>query len=79
MYFKKSNKGLYYFDARKEEACFTQTVEENKKMFSQRQVEGAERARCFLSMVGRPSMKDLVNMIKLNLLPNLPVTLEEVK
>eukprot|EP00957_Ditylum_brightwellii_P020957 1579772-Ditylum_brightwellii.AAC.1 len=30
-------------------------------------------------MVARPSMKDLTNMIKFNLIPNLPVTLEEVK
>eukprot|EP00957_Ditylum_brightwellii_P110624 8437440-Ditylum_brightwellii.AAC.1 len=79
MGFKKSNKGLFYFDVRKEEVCFTYTVEENKKVFFQRQVKGAERARRFLLMVGRPSMKDLANMIKLNLLPNLPVTLEEVK
>eukprot|EP00957_Ditylum_brightwellii_P069624 5288405-Ditylum_brightwellii.AAC.1 len=79
IHFKKSNKGLYYFDVKKEEVCSTQTVKENKKMFSQRQIKGTERVRHFLSMARRPSMKDLANMNKLNLLPNLPVTLEEVK
>eukprot|EP00957_Ditylum_brightwellii_P208755 15358783-Ditylum_brightwellii.AAC.1 len=79
MRFKKSNRGIYYFDTRKVEACFVQTVEKNKKMFSPRQVEGAKRARHFLSVVGRPSMKDLANMIKLNLMPNSLVALEAVK
>eukprot|EP00957_Ditylum_brightwellii_P173125 13180004-Ditylum_brightwellii.AAC.1 len=79
MRFKRSNGGLYYFNTKNKEACFMQTVKENKKMFTPRQVEGAKRVRYFLSMVGRPSMKDLTNMIKMNLVPKSPVTLKEVK
>eukprot|EP00957_Ditylum_brightwellii_P174768 13307170-Ditylum_brightwellii.AAC.1 len=79
MKFRKSNKGLYYFDTKKSEACFVQMVEDNKNKFTARQVKGAERARRFLAMVGRPSMKDLANMIKINLIPNLPVSLEDIR
>eukprot|EP00957_Ditylum_brightwellii_P119737 9135763-Ditylum_brightwellii.AAC.1 len=50
MRFRKSDRGLYYFNARKEGVSFAQTVEENKEMFFPRQVEGAEKAKCFLSM-----------------------------
>ena len=54
-------------------------VEEIKKKFTIRQIERANEARRTYAMVGHPSMKDFENMIRLNLLRNCPVTVEDIK
>ena len=81
-----SDIGLYYYDARstnnsqrdKEAIVMINTVENNMKGFTAREVKGANEARKLYQIVGRPSELNFKNMIKFNLLHNCPVTLEDV-
>eukprot|EP00957_Ditylum_brightwellii_P117237 8941143-Ditylum_brightwellii.AAC.1 len=54
------------------------TVECNRKMLTQRKYEHAAAARNLYTMVGQPSLTDFKNMVKLNLLPNSLVSLQDI-
>ena len=55
-----------------------QTVTENEKGYSKRQLTDAKTARDLYSKVGYPSIKDFANMVKENMIMNCPVTIEDV-
>ena len=79
MIFKEAKNGLFYHAIGHEEFCMVHTVEENKQRFSERQFQRAKLAREVYHMVGAPSIKDYMNMVRFNLLKNCPVTLEDIR
>ncbi len=55
------------------------TVEENNKLYTKRQIAGAEAARKLYQVVGYPSLKDFMHIIQTHGINNCPITLEDVK
>jgi len=56
-----------------------QTVEQNKKQFTQRDIKGAEAARKLQRLLNNPSHDRFVKMIANNQINNCTVTLADVK
>ncbi|HNJ38565.1 MAG TPA: reverse transcriptase domain-containing protein [Nitrosomonas sp.] len=56
-----------------------ETVEANLKKFTKREVEQAEEAVKLFSKLGRPSIKDYIEMIKSNRIKNCPVVVDDVR
>ena len=54
------------------------SVEENKNLFTPRQVEQAKLARKIYHALGTPSVKDFKAIITMNAIKNLPITLKDV-
>ena len=55
------------------------TVKESVEGLSQHRYESTKQTRRDLAMVGYPSYKDFNNMVRAGMIPNRPVTLEEIK
>jgi hypothetical protein len=64
---------------KKVEVAMLTTVTENKKFFTKRQVERAEKARHLYRVIGCPSMRDYKHIVQMNQIKNCPVTLEDIK
>jgi hypothetical protein len=60
------------------EAQFINTLEENKKFYTQRQFEQAKRAQELFHSLGTPSINDMKAIIRMNTIKNNPVTTEDV-
>ena len=88
--FSQSKQGLYYYavgdnikktDTKtkytKIETAFN-TVEENKKNYSKRDVSRATLARKLQRAIGRPSLQKYIDIVERNLLPNCPVTRQDI-
>jgi hypothetical protein len=54
-------------------------VEENKSLYTKRQVEQAEAARKLYQIIGFPSLRDYKHPVQTNRIKNFPVTLEDIK
>ena len=76
--FKMTPEGLYGCCVCQSGLSLVQTVEENKSMFSPRQISKAKNARDLYHMIGRPSYQDFMGIVKNNLLLNNGVTIEDV-
>ena len=70
--------GLHYHDTVNRQVTIVQTVTENEKGYSQRQLTDAKTARDLYAKVGYPLIKDFVNMVKENMIMNCPVTIEDI-
>eukprot|EP00978_Attheya_sp_CCMP212_P042095 scaffold250959_cov49-Attheya_sp.AAC.1 len=55
------------------------TVDDNKSKFSARDYSRAVVARRVQKTIGRPSTRDYLRIVEKNLLPNCPVTREDIK
>ena len=55
------------------------TVKEIREGFNQRQYEGGKQVQRALDMVGYLSDKDFKNTVHAGIIPNCPVTLEDIK
>jgi hypothetical protein len=55
-----------------------ETVDENKKFYTARQVERARRARQLFYSLGNPSINDMKAIIWMNTIKNNPVTMDDV-
>jgi len=84
--FKRSSNGLYYYNppySTKQQTCATNipidSVEENMKMFTNRQVERAKLTRKIYHTLGTPSVHDFKMIVTTNAIKNLPITLEDIK
>jgi hypothetical protein len=84
--FKQSDNGLYYFDPpynKSKQMCATNvpmnSVQENMKLFTNRQVERAKLTRKIYHALGSPSLQDFKTIVTTNLVKNLPITLEDIK
>ena len=88
--FSRTALGLYAFDTAQPSSTSEQvnngqpatvaiqTVAEQKSRYTRRDVRNAERARELQDMLGRPTSRSLIQMIKMNSLPNCPVTVDDV-
>ena len=85
--FKECIDGLYYLDIRsmhktKSEvtnySSFTSTVAENKKLFTKKDVKGADSARSWQHIIGWPSETTYQHIIQNNLVNNCPITLDDL-
>jgi hypothetical protein len=90
MKFNKYKSGLYYFDTAAPKTpnsttfdvntyLFLNTVEQNKQAYTQREIEGADRARELYKKIGRPSKKEFTDILQNNLIQNCPVTPDDAK
>ena len=61
------------------EACFSETVRENKLQYTSRQVRDAKRARALYQVLGRPSIEDFKHIVKFRMIENNPVTLQDIQ
>eukprot|EP00957_Ditylum_brightwellii_P107933 8232926-Ditylum_brightwellii.AAC.1 len=77
MNFGNSKKGLYYSDSSLSNTYFVDTVKKNELPHTNRKLEKTKTLRRLLAMVGQPSSRDMINLIKLSLIPNFPVTIED--
>ena len=55
------------------------TVFDSREEFSQRQYDSTNQAHHELAVVGYPSEKDFKNMVHSGMIPNFPVTLDDIK
>eukprot|EP00957_Ditylum_brightwellii_P116678 8900176-Ditylum_brightwellii.AAC.1 len=55
------------------------TVDGNKDKFSKQQVEASIKVRKLYGMVGFPLDQDFKNMVKVIMIKNRPVTMEDIK
>ena len=79
--FHKLPSGLYVHDVKAPSPAmaFVETVDENKKVFTSRQFLKAKAARELYGMLGVPSTRDYIGAIKNKLIPNVKVTVEDIK
>ena len=66
MEFKMHSSGLHYYKPTHKDFTFVNTVDDNKKAFSKRQLKGAELARTLYATLGYPSIKDFKWVIQSN-------------
>jgi hypothetical protein len=57
---------------------YLQTVAENKKLFTERQIESADKSRQLYRMLGRPGLDRFMDMVRNNFIINCPVTIDDV-
>ena len=87
--FQECSDGLYYLDtstiAPKDNNvpvisyCNLQTVNSNKKYFSRREVQGADRARSLQQLLWWPSESDFKKLVTTNILHNCRVTPDDIR
>jgi hypothetical protein len=78
MEFKMHSSGLHYYEPEKNDFTFVNTVDDNKKAFTKRQLKGAELARTLYATLGYPSVKDFKWVIQSNQIKDCPVTVQDV-
>ena len=88
---KNNGKGMPYLDLREFEAeavrsfapevalSFVQTVQGNMEGFTRREVEEAQKAREAQAMLGHPTDRDFLGMVRGGMISNCPVTTNAVK
>jgi hypothetical protein len=88
--FKESDRGLYYMDTTEKEddspgmtessgsTVMVNTVADNRTSYTNRAYSRATLARSIQKMIGRPSTKTYINIVENNLLPNCPVTRDDI-
>lgn len=80
--FKQSGRGLYYLDTNEPienvSTTLVNTVAENKANYTNRAYGRAVLARNIQKMVGRPTSKEFMQIVEKNLIPNCPVTREDI-
>jgi hypothetical protein len=80
MEFKMHKSGLHYFNPKDADFTFNiNTVSDNQKGFTKRQIKGAEQARTMYATLGYPSIKDFKWVtIQSNQIKDCPVTVQDV-
>ena len=86
MKFEEQESGLYVFKPNSNapiniypHCTLVTTVEENKKMFTKRQVYNADLARELYRKIGRPGVDAFENMLRTNKIHNCPVTVDDAR
>ena len=85
--FREHESGLYVHDTNEANSIsgnvvgysYLQTVAENKKGFTRRQVEQADAARSLHRHLGRPGTERLITAVQQNHVINCPVTADDVR
>jgi Reverse transcriptase (RNA-dependent DNA polymerase) len=81
--FKQSDRGLYYIDTKEDtgrhyDVSMVNTVADNRIKYSQRDYSQAQLARKIQKIIGRPSTKTYLSIVDNNLLPDCPVTRDDI-
>ena len=80
--FTRMGTNLYIFKPPKSAQVATallNTVEENKKFYTQRQFDRAKRARDLYNALGTPSVSDFKAILRMNAIADNPVTTEDIR
>ena len=79
--FKEASRRLYYFDTadRHEDTVLVTTVADNMSKFSAYDVSKAKIARTLQKRIGRPSVKDYIRYVDSNMIPNCPITSQDIR
>lgn len=76
--FKQHASGFHYFDLSDEQFTFVETVSDNKRGFSKRQIKGAETAWSLYAKLGYPSVKDFRWVVWINQIKDYPVMAQDI-
>ena len=76
--FKKSPRGLFFMDAATTGTLLVNTVAENKSKYSNRDYSQAVLARKIQQTIGRPGTKAFMKIVSNKLLPNCPITYDDI-
>ena len=80
MRFSESGEGLYYYDTNDRiGVALINTIKHNKSSYTDTDYHRALVACQLRIKIGRPCTKDFKNIITGNLLPNCPVTLQDIE
>jgi hypothetical protein len=80
--FHESPGGLYFLDVSagwSGETVLVTTVDDKKSKYSQRDYSPAVLARKVHNMIGRPSLRDYLHYVDNGLIPNCPITRDDVR
>jgi hypothetical protein len=75
--FKPSKKGLFYSSVNNDVILVT-TIEDKINKYSVREYSNAKKVRELQNIVGRPSNQDLINYVERNMIPNCPITKQDI-
>ena len=77
--FNRTDNNLYVMDPKQQKMYqMMETVEDNMKHYSQRQIERAKAARALYHSLGTPTIKDYKAIIRMNAIRNCPITMEDI-
>ena len=76
--FVQSDRGLFYLDTSTEGTTLVTTVDDNKSKYTNTDYSRAELARRIQRMIGRPSTQDFLHFVDNNLIPNCPITRDDI-
>jgi hypothetical protein len=78
--FRESANGLYYMDVSDPlvSTVLVNTIAENKAKYTQCNYSQAVLACKPQKIIGRPSLRDYVHMVKNRLIPNCPITVQDI-
>jgi len=62
----------------KEDVALVTTVENNINKYTVREYSYANKARDLQNIIGRPFTQDLISYVDKNLIPNCPVTRQDI-
>ena len=80
--FQEATRRLYFFDTATkddESTMLVTTVDDNMSKFSSYDVSRARLARTIQIRIGRPSTQDFIRYVRDNLIPNCPITVQDIK
>jgi hypothetical protein len=72
--FKQSPDVMYYHDTGNCAFAMVNTIKDNREGFTNRELEKVNEARRALALVGYPSPKDFMHMVRCNMIKNFPVS-----
>ena len=76
--FRQSPSWIYFHNTSNRDVILIRTLWDSREGLSQRQCGGVNQAQRALDMVGYPSDKDFKNMVHARMIPNFPVTLDDI-
>ena len=76
--FKESDRGLYYHDTAGSGTVLVNTVANNKTRYTERDYSRAVLARQIQKIIGRPSTRAFIKIVDNKLLPNCPITRDDI-
>ena len=76
--FVQSDRGLFCLDTSTEGTTLVTTVDDNKSKYTNTDYSRAQLARRIQRMIGRPSTRDFLHFVDNNLIPNCPITRDDI-
>eukprot|EP00804_Cyclotella_cryptica_P027563 CCRYP_007501-RA/>CCRYP_007501-RA protein AED:0.35 eAED:-0.96 QI:0/-1/0/1/-1/1/1/0/333 len=80
--FREAMRRLYYFDTverHEDSTILINTVDENKSKLSTYDFSRAKLARTIQCRIGRPATRDFISYVENNLIPNCPITSQDIR